>query len=303
MTLRDAVKRNISHVFSIVVIAVMLVLTLRTIIMAEIGRPAADTGEEIPRLLSDSSGDTYLDIAAEGVSGNSLLQWGIVRGGPGRQPRPDPGTPELLAKYNSLYIGDTGKGVIYLTFDEGYEKGYTSKILDVLYENEVNAIFFITGPYLEKEEALVRRMVEEGHAVGNHTVSHKSLPTLSDEEIEKETTGLDRKFYGKFGTNMVFLRPPKGEYSERTLKVTSDLGYINVFWSFAYDDWNTSNQRGWEYAYNKVIKNLHNGAILLLHAVSSDNAEALDAIIKEARRQGYEFGNVYDLEDMARREN
>ena len=191
-------KRNISHVFSIVVIAVMLVLTLRTIIMAEIGRPAADTGEEIPRLLSDSSGDTYLDIAAEGVSGNSLLQWGIVRGGPGRQPRPDPGTPELLAKYNSLYIGDTGKGVIYLTFDEGYEKGYTSKILDVLYENEVNAIFFITGPYLEKEEALVRRMVEEGHAVGNHTVSHKSLPTLSDEEIEKETSGLDRMFYGKF---------------------------------------------------------------------------------------------------------
>ena len=102
---------------------------------------------------------------------------------------------------------------------------------------------------------------------------------------------------------MVFLRPPKCEYCERTLKVTSDLGYINVFWSFAYDDWNTSNQRGWEYAYNKVIKNLHNGAILLLHAVSSDNAEALDAIIKEARRQGYEFGNVYDLEDMARREN
>jgi len=146
-------------------------------------------------------------------------------------------------------------------------------------------------------------MVEEGHAVGNHTISHKSLPTLSDEEIERETTGLDRRFYEKFGKNMVFLRPPKGEYSERTLQITSELGYVNVFWSFAYDDWNTKNQRGWEYAFKKVTGNLHNGAILLLHAVSSDNAEALDAIIKEARRQGYEFGDVFDLEDLARRGN
>lgn len=296
--------KDISRLFAIVVIAVMLVLTLRMVIMAERSEYAVDFGEEISSLLADSPEIIIPDTAAaKGVDGNSLLRWGIVLGGPGRQPKPDPGTPELLRKYNSLYVGNTDEKTIYLTFDEGYEMGYTGRILDVLYENEVNAIFFITGPYLEKHHELVRRMLDEGHAVGNHTVSHKSLPTLSDEEIEKETTDLDRRFYERFGRNMVFLRPPKGEYNERTLKVTSELGYVNVFWSFAYNDWNTSNQKGWEYAFNKVTNNLHNGAILLLHAVSSDNAEALDAIIKEARRQGYEFGDVFDLEEMAWREN
>ncbi|HOP71709.1 MAG TPA: polysaccharide deacetylase family protein [Thermoclostridium caenicola] len=296
--------KDISRLFAIVVIAVMFILTVRMMILAGRSEEAINFDEEITGLLPEDSMDGGMDAAAGTKTGyNSLRRWGIVRGGPNRQPTPDPGTPELLSRYNSLYVGDIQEKIIYLTFDEGYENGYTGKILDVLYENQVNAIFFITGPYLEKEEELVRRMVEEGHAVGNHTISHKSLPTLSDEEIERETTGLDRRFYEKFGKNMVFLRPPKGEYSERTLRITSELGYVNVFWSFAYDDWNTKNQRGWEYAFKKVTGNLHNGAILLLHAVSSDNAEALDAIIKEARRQGYEFGDVFDLEDLARRGN
>lgn len=296
--------KDFSRLFSIVVIVVMIILTARMMIMADRTEPIIDFKDEITGLLvDDSSIDSGMNTAKETGSGyNELRRWGLMRGSPnGGQPKPDPGTPELLARYNSLYVGDINQSTIYLTFDEGYEKGYTGKILDVLYENQVNAIFFITGPYLEKEEALVWRMLEEGHAVGNHTINHKSLPTISDEEIERETTGLDRRFYEKFGRNMIFLRPPKGEYSERTLKVTSELGYINLFWSFAYDDWNTKNQRGWEYAFNKVINNLHNGAILLLHAVSSDNAEALDAIIKEARNRGYEFGNVFDLEQVARR--
>jgi peptidoglycan-N-acetylmuramic acid deacetylase len=143
-------------------------------------------------------------------------------------------------------------------------------------------------------------MLDEGHAVGNHSVNHKSLPMLDDAELEKEVTELERRFLEKFGGDMVFLRPPKGEYSERSLGLTSRLGYVNVFWSFAYDDWSVNNQRGWQYAYNKVINNLHNGAILLLHAVSSDNAEALDAIIKEAKNQGYVFGDVHELEKLAR---
>ncbi len=304
MTVRGVMMKDISRLFAIVVIAVMFILTVRMMILAGRSEEAINFDEEITGLLPEDSMDGGMDAAAGTKTGyNSLRRWGIVRGGPNRQPTPDPGTHELLSRYNSLYVGDIQEKIIYLTFDEGYENGYTGKILDVLYENQVNAIFFITGPYLEKEEELVRRMVEEGHAVGNHTISHKSLPTLSDEEIERETTGLDRRFYEKFGKNMVFLRPPKGEYSERTLQITSELGYVNVFWSFAYDDWNTKNQRGWEYAFKKVTGNLHNGAILLLHAVSSDNAEALDAIIKEARRQGYEFGDVFDLEDLARRGN
>jgi len=304
MMVRGVMMKDISRLFAIVVIVVMSILTIRMMIVAGRTEEAISFEDEITGLLPEDSTESDMDIAAGTEKGySSLRRWGIVLGGPNKQPKPDPGAPELLSRYNSLYVGDTQEKILYLTFDEGYENGYTGRILDVLYENQVNAVFFITGPYLEKEEDLVRRMVEEGHAVGNHTVSHKSLPTLSDEEIERETTGLDRRFYEKFGKNMVFLRPPKGEYSERTLKITSELGYVNVFWSFAYDDWNTNKQRGWEYAFRKVTGNLHNGAILLLHAVSSDNAEALDAIIKEARRQGYEFGDVFDLEVLARRGN
>jgi peptidoglycan-N-acetylmuramic acid deacetylase len=168
---------------------------------------------------------------------------------------------------------------------------------------KVNAVFFITGPYLNHHEDLVRRMVEEGHAVGNHTVGHLSLPTLTDEKVEKEVADLDLLFYEKFKKHMVFLRPPKGEYSEHSLELTSKMGYINMFWSFAYDDWYTNRQKGWEHAYNMVMPNLHNGAILLLHAVSADNANALERIIDDARKMGYEFGNVFDLEAYARGES
>jgi peptidoglycan-N-acetylmuramic acid deacetylase len=259
---------------------------------------------EITGSLSEGEANADFDgkNLASGIndSYSRLRSWGIARGQKGELPRADPGAPELISKYNSIYLADTTLKKIYLTFDEGYENGYTGKILDVLYENKVNAIFFITGPYLEKEEGLVMRMLDEGHAVGNHTIRHKSLPLLDEKEVEEETAGLDRRFFDMFGKNMVFLRPPKGEYSERTLEITSKLGYINVFWSFAYDDWAVDRQRGWEYAFDKVKNNLHNGEILLLHAVSKDNAEALEEIIRYAREEGYEFGDVFELEKLAR---
>ncbi len=223
---------------------------------------------------------------------NKLSSWGIKRNTGGLPPDADPGAPELLAKYGGIYIGDTSNKEIYLTFDEGYENGYTPKILDVLKENRVSAAFFITGPYLAKHQELVRRMVEEGHIVGNHTIHHPSLPSLSDKEMEEEVLGLDRAFYEKFGKHMEYLRPPKGEYSERTLALTQKLGYRNVFWSFAYDDWYRDKVRGHEYAYSIVMRNIHNGAILLLHAVSKDNADALDYIIKSIREKGYTIGSI-----------
>lgn len=227
---------------------------------------------------------------------NKLLSWGIKRKPDHGIPDADPGAPELLKKYNGIYIGDTSKKVIYLTFDEGYENGYTPKILDTLRDNNVKAVFFITGPYLKQHQDLVRRMVEEGHEVGNHTLHHPSLPTLSDSAIEEEVLGLDRAFHEKFGKHMKYLRPPKGEYSERTLAITQKLGYKNLFWSFAYDDWYRDKIRGKDYAYNIVMRNLHNGAILLLHAVSKDNADALDMIIKGAREKGYSFGVIDELQ-------
>jgi peptidoglycan-N-acetylmuramic acid deacetylase len=230
-----------------------------------------------------------------GANENRLLSWGIRRNTGNAPPFADPGAPELLEKYNGIYIGDTSEKTIYFTFDEGYENGYTPKILDVLKDNDVKAVFFITAPYLKGHPELVRRMVEEGHTIGNHTVHHPSLPAVDDAGIEEEVLGLDRAFNEIFGQNMKYLRPPKGEYSERTLKITSALGYINVFWSFAYDDWYRDKVRGAGYAYKKVMDNLHNGAILLLHAVSKDNSDALESIIKGAREKGYRIGRLEDI--------
>lgn len=226
---------------------------------------------------------------------DKLLRWGISRRPGNVPPQADPGAPELIKKYGGVYIGDTSRKVIYLTFDEGYENGYTSGILDVLKSNGVKAIFFITGPYLKDHQGLVRRMVEEGHGVGNHTVNHPSLPGLNEKEMEEEVLSLDRAFKEKFGRTMKALRPPKGEYSERSLATTQKLGYVNMFWSFAYDDWYRDKSRGADYAYEMVMRNLHPGAVLLLHAVSKDNAQAMDRIIKGAREKGYEFGNPENL--------
>jgi peptidoglycan-N-acetylmuramic acid deacetylase len=122
------------------------------------------------------------------------------------------------------------------------------------------------------------------------------MPTLDESELEEEILGLDRVFYEKFNKHMKFLRPPKGEYSERSLAITKRLGYKSMFWSFAYEDWYRDKQRGSDYAYHIVMSNLHNGAVLLLHAVSKDNAVALDNIIKDAQKQGYSFGDVNDIQ-------
>ncbi len=249
------------------------------------GRLSEDAGKKDRPVISDNSG----------TLSNKLLSWGISRRQNNQTPAADPGAPELLKKYGGAYLGDTQKNVIYLTFDEGYENGYTPMILDALRDNEVKAIFFITGPYLNGHQDLVRRMVEEGHYVGNHSIHHPSLPSLDDGQLEEEILGLDRAFKEKFGESMQFLRPPKGEYSERTLALTQKLGYCNLFWSFAYDDWYRDRYRGAQYAYDIVMRNLHNGAVLLLHAVSRDNAQALDSIIKGAREKGYTVGDPKDL--------
>lgn len=267
-----------------------------------------DLGVEVSGRLSESSAGDASDIGVTDINtilsendsannyNNKKLCWGISRRDNGETPAADPGAPELLKKYGGLYLGDTTKKEIYLTFDEGYENGYTPKILDTLRDYNVKAVFFITGPYLKDHQDLVRRMVEEGHIVGNHSIHHPSLPELTDDsQLEEEIVGLDRAFNEKFGQNMKYLRPPKGEYSERTLALTQKLGYCNLFWSFAYDDWYRDRIRGPEYAYNIVMRNLHDGAVLLLHAVSKDNADALGMIIDGARERGYTIGNIDDI--------
>lgn len=227
-----------------------------------------------------------------GVESKRIYRWGLKRSSNGGTPEVGSEESRVLLSHGGLYVGDVNEKVIYLTFDEGYENGYTNKILDVLKDNQVQGVFFITGDYLERETDLVRRMVEEGHEVGNHTMKHPSLATITSDKVEKEILELDRRFYDKFNKHMRLLRPPMGEYNDSCLKIASDLNHTCVLWSFAYEDWNRNVSKGPEYAFNMVNKNLHNGAILLLHAVSKDNAEALDKIIKEAKKQGFTFGNA-----------
>lgn len=220
---------------------------------------------------------------------NKKYSWWYYPNNENKPSEIDPGIGRIIAPYHGVYLGDTNEKAIYLTFDEGYENGYTASILDTLKEHDVKAVFFITGYYLDKNPDLVDRMVNEGHIVGNHSMSHPNFPEIDNDKIYDELYGLDKKLYEKYGIRAYLFRPPAGEYSERTLKVADMLGYKTVFWSFAYDDWYTDKIRGAQYAYDKVMSHLHNGGVYLLHAVSKDNTEALDSIITDCMAKGYEF--------------
>ncbi len=200
----------------------------------------------------------------------------------------------LLEQYRSIYYGNTGGKNIYLTFDEGYENGYTSKILDDLKEANVKAAFFITGDYLRKNPELVKRMADEGHIVGNHTDNHPSLPEVSDAAIKKELVNLSTAYEQLTGGKMTYLRPPKGEYSERTLRITREMGYTNVFWSVAMMDWVPDAGTPQQHK-DTVLTRLHNGAVVLLHAVNKANADMLPSLIEECRQQGYQFKTLNEI--------
>lgn len=225
---------------------------------------------------------------------NTKIGWGLKKV-QGSQPEVPSSWQEMLKKYDSYYLGNTTEKTMYLTFDEGYENGYTAQILDVLKKTNTPAAFFVTGPYIKTQSELVKRMADEGHVVGNHTVNHPSMPDVSDEVLKKELSDLDGMYYDLTKKNMKFLRPPRGEFSERTLALSKEIGYKSVFWSVAYADWDTNKQKGTENAIKQVTSQFHNGAIILLHAVSSDNANALEQIINIAKEQGYTFKSLEDL--------
>lgn len=206
------------------------------------------------------------------------------------------GFKPTIEKHGAIFLGDTNKKVIYLTFDNGYENGYTAQILDTLKAKKVPAIFFVTGHYVNTQPDLLKRMSNEGHLIGNHSWSHPDMTTISDEQIRTELDKVKQAVTAVTGKQeMPYLRPPRGIFNERTLAITKNMGYTNVFWSVAYLDWDVNAQRGTSYAYDKVVKQLHPGAVILLHSISKDNAGALGAIIDGARQQGYEFASLDQL--------
>lgn len=201
-----------------------------------------------------------------------------------------------IGNYDAYYLGDTQHKVIYLTFDEGYENGYTPKILDVLKANDVQAAFFVTKSYMEDQPDLVKRMVSEGHIVGNHSVTHPAMSGLSKEQILAELNGCAAYYKELTGQEMPkYFRPPEGIYSIHSLEQTKAAGYKTIFWSFAYNDWDPQNQPGTKAAYDMVMTNYHNGCIMLLHAVSQSNTEALDQMIKDLKTKGYVFQTLDQL--------
>ncbi|MGI6665166.1 MAG: polysaccharide deacetylase family protein [Christensenellaceae bacterium] len=193
---------------------------------------------------------------------------------------------EKYGALGGLFIGEA-ENVIYLTFDEGYENGYTEKILDVLKEKNQRATFFVTYDYVSKNDALVRRMIAEGHVLGNHSMHHPSMPEIPLATAKTEITDLHDYVFQQYGVSMRLFRPPMGHFSERTLALAQALGYESAFWSFAYHDWDPKNQNGYEKALQKTVDDLHPGAIYLLHAVSKDNADILGEWIDITRGKGY----------------
>lgn len=238
---------------------------------------------------------TYQGNDPLGSIDNSGSGWGFVKI-KGSKPNISNKIQETFAKYDAYCMSPSDEKVLYLTFDEGYENGYTTQILDTLKKCDVPAAFFVTGSYFDRQPALIDRMVKEGHIVGNHTENHKNLHKLVDpEKMRQEFSELDDKYYQKYGQHMKYMRPPEGEYSERVLAVAQDAGYRTMFWSFAYKDWEQNNVRGSQYAFDSVTPYLHSGCIILLHAVSADNADALEDIINYAKEHGYVFKSLDEL--------
>ncbi len=222
--------------------------------------------------------------------------WGLSFQTEGEPPTGN-ASSEALREYNAVYLGDTTQKVIYLTFDAGYENGCTAQILDVLKKHNVSAAFFLVGNYIEQNPELVKRMVAEGHTVGNHTYHHYDMSKIGDmDSFRRELEELEQLYTATTGQTMQkFYRPPQGIYSEENLKMAQQLGYRTVFWSLAYVDWLNDKQPTSEQAFSKLIPRIHNGAIVLLHSTSKTNAAILDDLLTRWEELGYRFDTLNSL--------
>lgn len=250
--------------------------------------PEEEKAEKTEQAEEEPADQEIQDVSLQGLSGEKL-GWG-----PGLQ-TDDNNRPvgaiayqEKYGQYDADFIRENEMN-IYLTFDEGYENGFTGKILDVLKEKQVPAVFFVTQPYVESEPELIQRMIDEGHVVGNHSVTHPSLPDCTVEECRQEVLGLHEYMLENFNYEMKLFRFPMGEFSEQDLSILQQLGYRSVFWSFAYQDWLVDDQPDPQEAIQTIEQRCHPGAIYLLHAVSETNTQVLGQVIDDLRAQGYTF--------------
>lgn len=230
-----------------------------------------------------------------------VTNWGLSFDQEGTEPVGN-ASAEELAKYDAWYVGDTSKKTIYLTFDGGYENGYTASILDTLKKHKVPAAFFLVGTYIRDNPELVKRMAEEGHIVGNHSMSHRDMSAVTDMAVfEKELAEVEMAYQSAIGDGKKnvqmpkYYRPPEGKFSPANLEMAKSLGYKTVFWSLAYVDWNVDRQPTREEALQTLLPRTHKGAVVLLHSTSKTNAKVLGELIERWKAEGYRFGTLDEL--------
>lgn len=234
----------------------------------------------------------FQNVSAEPTS----ISYGLKRSTQEQPPEIGEKIESIFEKHNALYRDKSGDKTLYLTFDNGYENGHTTAILDTLKKENIKATFFLTGHYLTSAPDFVKRMIAEGHTIGNHTYSHPTMSKLSDQQLEQELYKFDAELEKLTGVSRTaVVRPPEGVFSERSLATSNRLGYQHIFWSMAIVDWHEDRVRGKQVVVNELMAQLHPGAIILLHTVTLDNAEALPLFIEQARARGYQFGELEEL--------
>lgn len=273
------------------VLAVGLAAGYRVIQPGHMGKE--QTGQTGQRPAAGPSAVTETGASA---SDSAVTNWGLSFQQEGQRPVGN-ASPEELAKYDGYYCGDEKEKVLYLTFDAGYENGYTPEILDVLKKEKVPAAFFVVGTYIQQNPELIKRMEKEGHIVGNHTMDHPDMSAILDEDSFrsqlKQVEDLYREATGK--RMQKFYRPPQGKFSFANLEMAQKMGYETAFWSLAYVDWYVDQQPTREEALAKLLPRTHNGAIILLHSTSKTNAQILQELITKWKEEGYQFKSLKDL--------
>ena len=252
------------------------------------GRPVQEDTLEYVR-------DGAAESVKEGVLEAEADSWGLSFREEGKPPVANV-SGEELAKYNAYYIEDTEEKVLYLTFDAGFENGNTPAILDALKKHNAPAAFFVVGHYLESSPELVRRMIDEGHIVANHSFHHPDMSNMDKEAFAEELGELESLYQEMFGREMVkFYRPPQGKFSQNNLEIAKELGYTTFFWSLSYVDWEVDRQPSHEEALEKLASRIHPGAIVLLHSTSKNNGEILDELLTRWEEMGYTFKALTEL--------
>lgn len=262
-----------------------------------LGRAAAETLGET-RQTSGQSAEGALADTAELLG--EAEDWGLGFGKSGEKPTGNATIAEMK-QYNAYYMAEGDEKVLYLTFDCGYENGNTEPILDALKKHNAQATFFVVGHFLESAPDIVKRMVEDGHTVGNHTYHHPDMSKISDvASFQKEMEDVSTLFQEITGTELaMYYRPPQGKYSTANLQMAKDMGYSTFFWSLAYVDWNQDDQPTHEEALEKLTQRIHPGAIVLLHSTSKTNGEIMDELLTKWEEMGYTFRPLSDFVEDA----